>query len=115
LLQVLPNVQRRPHPPQLFSSVAVFTQSPLHCEYPVSQGALHWLLEHTGVAWVLAGQTLPQLPQLLASVLVLMHAALHFTNPETQPKPHVPAAHVGVPLTGGMQTLVQEPQCEVLV
>ncbi len=81
----------------------------------MSQGALHWLFEQTGVACGFGGHILPQLPQLLASVLVLMQAAPHFTKPAMQPKPHVPAAHVGVPLTGGMHTLVQEPQCDVLV
>lgn len=75
----------------------------------------HWLLEQTGVARGLVGQTLSQAPQFSTSVLMLAQALPHLMYGEAQLKPHVPAAHVGVALSGGMHTLVQSPQCDVLV
>ena len=84
-------------PPQLFGSLFVLTQSPLHNVSVGSQAPAHVPPLHTGVPPMHA---LLHVPQFELSVVVLTHTPLHAVSPGPQQMPlvHVsPLAHATPP------------------
>jgi hypothetical protein len=61
-------LQVTPHAPQLLTSVASFTQAPLHLLKPVAQTKSQLPLLQTAVPLAGAEQAWPQAPQLFRSV-----------------------------------------------
>jgi hypothetical protein len=81
-MQTLPPVHAMPHPPQLFTSVAVLMQAPAQLVVPVGHEVVH-VIAHTCIDV----HIVPQSPQFWGSVLVSTH-----TPPQSFPvaQAHVP-------------------------
>ena len=112
----LPAGQTLAHPPQLFTSVWLFTLHP--CESTPSQFAnpvLHMMLQapatQVGVAFACVGQTLPHVLQLFGSVSTSTHAPPHSEAPAMHAKPHTLLVHVGVAFARVGQVVPHAPQC----
>jgi hypothetical protein len=101
LLQTLPQL------PQLWTSVCVLMQVPLHSDWPLGQAQVPFWQVRPLV------HTVPHVPQLAGSMLVFTHAVPHSVAVvPVQFRPHTPAVQVAVPVpaVGAGQTVPQVPQ-----
>lgn len=71
-----------PHPPQLLTSVLVFTHAPPHELYPVLHVDVQLLPLHAADALGMPGdgQACPHVPQFATSVVVFTHVPLHIVE-----------------------------------